>query len=65
MDTQSKPMAWLQRGRYDLRISWNDRSLLDKLSEKMGMTRPQVLFTLLRERAEKEGIEPDEFPSLD
>ena len=64
MNTKSKPPAWLQTGRYDLRISWNDRSLLTQLAEKRGTTRPQVIYQLIREAAAEEGIEPDEFPEL-
>jgi hypothetical protein len=63
MPTTPEVPAWMRSGRYDIRIRWEDRSLLNKLAEDMNCARPQVIFRLLREEAERRGIQPDVSPN--
>lgn len=42
--------------RYEMRISPEDRDLLDKLAYELRLTRPGVLVNLIREKADELGL---------
>ena len=47
MDTKSNPASWVNKRPYEFRISWNDRSRLDKLAKRANQTLPSIIGELL------------------